>query len=79
MPNNTILAAIAWNTRDGYIACSGSNGLLRVLKIELQSGCISLKKSERSALNVCVTHSLKLKFTFKNFIKYIEMLYLCPL
>ena len=34
IPNNTKLQCIGWNREDGYIACGGDGGLLKVLKLE---------------------------------------------
>ena len=34
IPNNTKLQCIGWNKDDGYIACGGDGGLLKVLKLE---------------------------------------------
>mmetsp|Transcript_8336 Transcript_8336/g.17822 ORF Transcript_8336/g.17822 Transcript_8336/m.17822 type:complete len:1276 (-) Transcript_8336:992-4819(-) len=34
IPNNTRLKCISWNTDQGWIACGGENGLLKVLRLE---------------------------------------------
>eukprot|EP00760_Papus_ankaliazontas_P001905 PhM_4_TR10728/c0_g1_i1/m.13047/K19674/WDR35, IFT121; WD repeat-containing protein 35 len=34
IPNNVKLRSIAWNTDQGWIACGGDNGLLKVLKLD---------------------------------------------
>ncbi|XP_049861684.1 WD repeat-containing protein 35 isoform X1 [Schistocerca gregaria] len=34
IPNNTKLKCLAWNKEQGYIACGGEDGLLKVLKLE---------------------------------------------
>ena len=34
IPNNTKLRCAQWNSLDGWIACGGENGLLKVLKLE---------------------------------------------
>ncbi len=34
IPNNTKLKCIGWNRDQGYIACGGDDGLLKVLKLE---------------------------------------------
>lgn len=36
IPNNTRLKCISWNTEQGWIACGGEGGLLKVLKLESQ-------------------------------------------
>ena len=38
IPNNTKLRCVSWNKEQGYIACGGEDGLLKVLKLETQSG-----------------------------------------
>ena len=34
IPNNTSLKCVGWNKDQGYIACGGDDGLLKVLKLE---------------------------------------------
>ena len=34
MPNNVLLKCLSWNGEQGWIACGGENGLLKVLKLE---------------------------------------------
>ena len=34
IPNNTRLKCVGWNKEQGYIACGGDDGLLKVLKLE---------------------------------------------
>ncbi|CAE1311718.1 WDR35 [Acanthosepion pharaonis] len=34
MPNNSKLLCVAWNKSEGYIACGGENGLLRIMQLE---------------------------------------------
>ncbi|XP_072032249.1 WD repeat-containing protein 35-like isoform X2 [Amphiura filiformis] len=38
IPNNTRLRCVSWNRDQGFIACGGEDGLLKVLKLEIQSG-----------------------------------------
>lgn len=38
IPNNIHLKCVSWNKDQGFIACGGDDGLLRVLKLETQSG-----------------------------------------
>ncbi|KAJ8321655.1 hypothetical protein KUTeg_000126 [Tegillarca granosa] len=38
IPNNTKLRCVSWNKDQGYIACGGEEGLLKVLKLETQTG-----------------------------------------
>ncbi|EDV23603.1 uncharacterized protein TRIADDRAFT_50569 [Trichoplax adhaerens] len=37
IPNNTNLRCLSWNHEQGYIACGGEDGLLKVLKLDIQS------------------------------------------
>lgn len=34
IPNGVKLKSISWNTEEGWIACGGEQGLLKVLKLE---------------------------------------------
>lgn len=34
MPNNVQLRCISWNQNEGWIACGGSQGLLKILKLD---------------------------------------------
>lgn len=34
MPNQTPICSVAWNSEQGWIACGGANGLLKVLKLD---------------------------------------------
>nr|XP_032817286.1 WD repeat-containing protein 35 isoform X1 [Petromyzon marinus] len=38
IPNSTKLRCVAWNKELGYIACGGEDGLLKILKLESQTG-----------------------------------------
>ncbi|XP_028927849.1 WD repeat-containing protein 35 isoform X1 [Ornithorhynchus anatinus] len=38
IPNNIRLRCISWNRDQGFIACGGDDGLLKVLKLETQTG-----------------------------------------
>ena len=38
IPNNTKLKCVSWNKAQGFIACGGEDGLLKVLKLETQAG-----------------------------------------
>ncbi|XP_038051534.1 WD repeat-containing protein 35-like isoform X4 [Patiria miniata] len=37
IPNNTKLRCVSWNRDQGFIACGGEDGLLKVLKLEIQT------------------------------------------
>ncbi|XP_063298196.1 WD repeat-containing protein 35 [Pelobates fuscus] len=43
IPNNIRLKCISWNKDQGYIACGGESGLLKVLKLEMQTDDAKLK------------------------------------
>jgi WD repeat-containing protein 35 len=38
IPNQVKLKCISWNQDQGWIACAGENGLLKVLKLETSVG-----------------------------------------
>lgn len=38
IPNNIHLKCVSWNKDQGFISCGGDDGLLRVLKLETQTG-----------------------------------------
>lgn len=38
IPNNVSLKCVSWNKDQGFIACGGDDGLLKVLKLETQTG-----------------------------------------
>lgn len=38
IPHNIKLQAVSWNSEQGWIACGGANGLLKVLKLESKKG-----------------------------------------
>lgn len=58
IPNGTTITAIRWNEEDGWIACGGSGGLLKVLKVDggLQKtgGLSSNQTLERHQTNVTI-------------------------
>ncbi|XP_021561959.1 WD repeat-containing protein 35 isoform X2 [Carlito syrichta] len=43
IPNNVKLKCISWNKNQGYIACGGEDGLLKVLKLETQTDDAKLR------------------------------------
>ncbi|KAK5614379.1 WD repeat-containing protein 35 [Crenichthys baileyi] len=43
IPNNIHLKCLSWNKQQGFIACGGEDGLLRVLKLETQTDDTRLK------------------------------------
>ena len=42
IPNNIRLQCVSWNRQHGYIACGGEEGLLKVVKLESQTGKLLL-------------------------------------
>jgi WD repeat-containing protein 35 len=48
IPNQIKLNCISWNRDQGYVACGGGSGLLKVFKLEAASG------SGPSALKVII-------------------------
>lgn len=38
IPNSIRLKCVSWNKDQGFIACGGEDGLLKVLKLETQTG-----------------------------------------
>ncbi|XP_016132225.1 WD repeat-containing protein 35 [Sinocyclocheilus grahami] len=43
IPNNTVLKCVSWNKDQGFIACGGEDGLLKVLKLETYTDDAKLK------------------------------------
>uniref|UniRef100_A0A8C5DJY1 WD repeat-containing protein 35 n=1 Tax=Gouania willdenowi TaxID=441366 RepID=A0A8C5DJY1_GOUWI len=43
IPNNIHLKCVSWNKEQGFIACGGDDGLLRVLKLDTQTDDVKLK------------------------------------
>lgn len=62
IPQGRSIESISWNSEQGWIACGGGNGLLKVLKLEARTGKRSLGPSNLSmnqtleghTQNVCV-------------------------
>lgn len=42
IPGNVRLRCISWNKDQGFIACGGEDGLLKVLKLETKTGKLSV-------------------------------------
>jgi len=43
IPNNPDLNSLSWNSIDGWIACGGDNGMLKVLKLEITGNDAKLR------------------------------------
>ncbi|XP_066268365.1 WD repeat-containing protein 35-like isoform X1 [Branchiostoma lanceolatum] len=59
IPNNTKLRALAWNREQGYIACGGEDGLLKVLKLESQSSKDVKMKGLAAPSNLSMNQTLE--------------------
>ncbi|PSN48259.1 WD repeat-containing protein 35, partial [Blattella germanica] len=57
IPNNTKLNCLAWNREQGYLACGGDEGLLKVLK--LQPGSDSKVKGLAAPSNLSMNQTLE--------------------
>ncbi|XP_031567757.1 WD repeat-containing protein 35-like isoform X2 [Actinia tenebrosa] len=59
IPNNTKLRCLAWNREQGYIACGGDDGLLKVLKLEMQQGKDNKVKGLAAPSNLSMNQTLE--------------------
>ncbi|XP_071111924.1 WD repeat-containing protein 35-like isoform X1 [Haliotis cracherodii] len=59
IPNNTRLRCVSWNKEHGYIACGGEDGLLKVLKLETQTGKDMKVKGLAAPSNLSMNQSLE--------------------
>eukprot|EP00794_Sanderia_malayensis_P012081 gene12081-13325_t len=59
IPNNVRLASIAWNREQGYIACGGEDGLLKVLRLETQTGSDQKVKGLAAPSNLSMNQTLE--------------------
>ncbi|KAH3709667.1 hypothetical protein DPMN_069130 [Dreissena polymorpha] len=59
IPNNTKLRCVSWNKEQGYIACGGEDGLLKVLKLETQSGKDVKAKGLAAPSNLSMNQTLE--------------------
>ncbi|KAJ9468906.1 Intraflagellar transport protein 122-like protein [Diplonema papillatum] len=51
IPNGVKLRSVAWNAEQGWIACGGDNGLLKVLKLELDRNTTTSNLSMNQTLD----------------------------
>ncbi|KAM7060824.1 WD repeat-containing protein 35 isoform 1-T1 [Acridotheres tristis] len=58
IPGNTRLKCISWNKTQGFIACGGEDGLLKVLKLETQTDEAKIK-GLAAPNNISVTQTLE--------------------
>ncbi|XP_059152704.1 WD repeat-containing protein 35-like isoform X2 [Physella acuta] len=59
IPNNTRLHCVSWNRQHGYIACGGDDGLLKVVKLEAQTGRDAKIKGLAAPSNLSMNQSLE--------------------
>ncbi len=59
IPNNTKLRCVSWNKEQGYIACGGEDGLLKVLKLETQTGKDAKVKGLAAPSNLSMNQTLE--------------------
>lgn len=59
IPNNTRLRSVSWNKDQGYIACGGEDGLLKVLKLETQAGKDPKVKGLAAPSNLSMNQTLE--------------------
>uniref|UniRef100_A0A7N6BEQ9 WD repeat-containing protein 35 n=1 Tax=Anabas testudineus TaxID=64144 RepID=A0A7N6BEQ9_ANATE len=58
IPNNIHLKCVSWNKDQGFIACGGDDGLLRVLKLETQTADDSKLKGLAAPSNLSMNQTL---------------------
>eukprot|EP00741_Cyanophora_paradoxa_P024440 tig00022075_g23597.t1 len=58
IPNGVKLRCVSWNTEQGWIACGGDNGLLKVLKLESATGK-EAKAKGAAASNLSMNQTLE--------------------
>ena len=59
IPNGVKLESVAWNSEQGWIACGGQNGLLKVLKLESQVSKDSRAKGVAAPSNLSMNQTLE--------------------
>ncbi|PVD32416.1 hypothetical protein C0Q70_07850 [Pomacea canaliculata] len=59
IPSNTKLRCVSWNREHGYIACGGEEGLLKVLRLEIQAGKDAKVKGLAAPSNLSMNQSLE--------------------
>mmetsp|Transcript_38234 Transcript_38234/g.108060 ORF Transcript_38234/g.108060 Transcript_38234/m.108060 type:complete len:1242 (+) Transcript_38234:70-3795(+) len=57
IPNNTLLKCSSWNSEQGWIACGGDNGLLKVLKLD--SATATKEKGQAPSSNLSMNQTLE--------------------
>ncbi len=59
IPNDVTLRCISWNTDQGWIACGGDDGLLKVLKLEVPTGSDAVVKGIAGSSNLSMNQTLE--------------------
>eukprot|EP00002_Diphylleia_rotans_P007172 TRINITY_DN1668_c0_g1_i5.p1 TRINITY_DN1668_c0_g1~~TRINITY_DN1668_c0_g1_i5.p1 ORF type:complete len:840 (+),score=196.96 TRINITY_DN1668_c0_g1_i5:209-2728(+) len=59
IPNGIRLRCLSWNTEQGWIACGGDDGLLKVLKLESQGGKDPKSKGLAAPSNLSMNQTLE--------------------
>lgn len=59
IPNNAKLHSLSWNMDQGWIACGGEKGMLKVLKLESQAGKDSKAKGVAAPSNLSMNQTLE--------------------
>lgn len=59
IPNNTKLHCLSWNTGQGYVACGGEDGLLKLLKLEIQQEKNSKVRGLAAPSNLSMNQTLE--------------------
>ena len=59
IPNNTKLHCLSWNTGQGYVACGGEDGLLKLLKLDIQQDKNSKVKGLAAPSNLSMNQTLE--------------------
>lgn len=59
IPNNAELTCLSWNSVEGWIACGGENGVLKVLKLEAGGVGDSRAKGVAAATNLTMNQTLE--------------------
>jgi WD repeat-containing protein 35 len=59
IPKDVKLRSLAWNSEQGWIACGGENGLLKVLKLESQNSKDPKAKGLAAPSNLSMNQTLE--------------------
>ena len=59
IPNDTLLTTLSWHSTKGWIACGGEDGLLKVLKLEVQPTRDAKLKGLAAPSNLSMNQSLE--------------------